>query len=244
MVKKDIVVVADLGAAGNLVRNLLLLSNQIEWPMHSSRFDTIFKQYSQDTKLEKWLEVEARLRFWQQYYGVDISNDINIDKFKDRKQKTKPVVYLNHSAFYQHQQFNQLKNIVDILFVAPTTEFGIQWQVRSYCEKKTIEKMHNFTFQDNVEQQRRDYCDQHGVDAYDRLNITNFKEILCQRQTDFGIPDLRLEQLLCDSAESIVASLNLKLNINVDVEQAEQIILAWRNLHWPIEQTTQWKYYD
>lgn len=241
---KDIVIVADLGAAGNLVRNLLLLSHQTDWPLQTNRFETVSKQYLKNTRFDQWLAVEARLRFWQQHYDVDISNDINVEKFKNRKQKSWPVVYLNHSAFYQSEQYNQLKHLVDILYVAPTTEAGLQWQVRSYCEKKTVEKMHNFTFQDNIDQQRNDYCLQHGNDAYHRLNITNFKEIIWQRQRSFGIPDVSLEQILYDSPQAIKNCLYSKLNIDIEVEQIRQIIIAWRELHWPIEQTAQWKYYD
>jgi len=34
---KDIVIVADLGAAGNLVKNILLLSEEIDWPLNQTK---------------------------------------------------------------------------------------------------------------------------------------------------------------------------------------------------------------
>lgn len=241
---KDIVVVADLGAAGNLVRNLLLLSSQTDWPLLSNRFDTILNQYRPTVKLENWLPVEYQLRFWDKYYGLDLSDNIDIEQFNARKTKNTPVVYLNHSAFYQLAEYQQLVPDVNTLYISPVTDFGLSWQVRSYCEKKTVKKLHNFTFDNNAEQHIFDFCNTFGEESYYRLNVTNFKNILKERQREFGVPDITLEQLLFDPAEQIVSILLSKLNININVKQADRIIAAWRSLHWPIEDTTNWKYYD
>jgi len=241
---KDILIVADLGAAGNLVRNLLLLSDQTDWPLANDRFATVMKQYQPTLQLKNWLPVENQLRFWQRYYHVDISDDIDIEKFNQRSKKDRPVVYLNHSAFYQESQYQQLTTQVKTLYVAPKTEFGLSWQIRSYCEKKTVEKLHNFTFEKDIEQQKLDYCTVHGADAYYKLNIQNFKDIVGKRQKEFGNPDLSLEDLLFKSADDIVFVLANKLEIAINVEQAQQIIQSWRSLHWPSEQTMSWDYYD
>jgi hypothetical protein len=241
---KDIVIVADLGAAGNLVRNLLLLSNQIDWPMLSDRFHTVINQYQKNSSLDKWLDTEQKLRFWHRYYNVDLSNDIDLDKFQQRKIVSSPVVYLNHSAFYQQPQYQKLKDITMTLYIAPTTDFGNRWQIRSYCEKKTVEKLHNFTFETDIDQQRKQYCQTHGEDAYHKLNIKNFAEIVKTRQQNFGTPDIALETLLYDTADKVVDVFRDRLDITVDIEQATVVLDKWRQCHWPIDTTDHWRYYD
>jgi hypothetical protein len=241
---KDIVIVADLGAAGNLVKNILLLSEEIHWPMPADRYDTIIAQYPTTLKFSDWLETEYQLRFWNKYYGVDISDDINIDKFNQRHRCDKSVVYLNHSAFYQKNELNSIEKDIEILYVAPVTEFGLLWQIRSYCEKKTVEKLHNFTFDSDVVQQKQIYCKEHGEESYYRLNVQNFKAIVNQRQKEFRKPDITLEQLLSSSVEDTVFILSKKFNIAIDVNKADTVVQLWRNLHWPLEQTKNWKYYD
>lgn len=240
----DIVIVADLGAAGNLVRNLILLSEQVDWPLVTDRVAAISNQYNPNKNLNQWLFTEYRLRFWDKYYNVDISNDIDLLKFSQRRIAAKPVVYLNHSAFYQFNEYKLLKNMVKTLYVAPVTDFGLKWQIRSYCEKKTVEQLHNFAFEADVDNQRNNYCRIHGIDAYHRLNIINFIEIVNSRQKEFGSPDLSLESLLFGDVEKIVDLLLEKLDVTVDKELAAQILIKWQQCHWPLEQTTNWKYYD
>ena len=240
---KDIVIVADLGAAGNLVRNLILLSDQVDWPLLTNRHATILSQYPTTLELENWLPVESKLRFWNKYYGVDISDNLDVDKFSRRQQRAKPVVYLNHSAFYQPTEFRSVADIATTMYVAPTTEFGLHWQIRSYCEKKTVKKLHNFTFETNVDNQIKQYCETHGVEAWEKLNVKNFQCIVEQRQKEFGVPDLCLEMLLSEPVQNIVDAIANKLNIAIDVESAEQVVERWRSLHWPLEQTMDWKYF-
>jgi hypothetical protein len=241
---KDIVVIGDLGAGTNLIRNLLLLSSDTEWPLPNNRFNTIIQQYQPNTKLKDWLAIEDRLRFWKRYYGVDLSNHIDLMLFNQRQRTDKPVVYINHSAFYQLQEYQLLVPEVDILYVAPCTEFGLAWQIRSYCEKKTVEKLHNFTFEKDAEQQKTAYCLAHDLKAYYKLNVENFKSIVGQRQKEFGSPNITIEQLLFDPATSLVELLESIINVKIDVNQAQQILTVWRNLHWPADQTMNWEYYD
>lgn len=241
---KDIVVVADLGAAGNLVRNLIMLSDQVDWPLSpASRFDTISKQYN-TVELKQWLSIEYRLRFWKQYYNVDLSDGIDLTLFQARNKTTAPAVYLNHTAFFQPDEYQALSQLVTTLYVAPVTEFGLRWQIRSYCEKKTVEKLHNFTFDNNIDQRREQYCQEHGTEEYFKLNIKNFFEIVGNRQQEFGNPNITLETLLLESPDKVTQALCDHLNISIDTKLVEQILTKWRNCHWPIEKTNSWKYYD
>jgi hypothetical protein len=59
---KDFVVVADLGAAGNLLRNLMLLG-ETDWPLLADRNARILNQYPADLALDNWLNQEYQLRF-------------------------------------------------------------------------------------------------------------------------------------------------------------------------------------
>lgn len=235
---------ADLGAAGNLVRNLLLLSNQVDWPLPTNRLDTILQQYLPNTDLSQWLNIEYRLRFWDRFYNVDLSDNIDLEKFQKRKITSDPVIYLNHSAFYQPTEYHQLASQVSTLYVAPQTDFGLRWQIRSYCEKKTVEKLHNFSFENNIDEQRSQYCATHGVESYYKLNIKNFAEIVKHRQANFGIPDISLELLLSGPAEEIIDCFYTCLSIRIDVNQAKQVLEKWRQCHWPMNETDNWKYYD
>jgi len=241
---KDIIVIADLGAAGNLVRNLLLLSNQTDWPLLSDRLGTILQQYRPADDLSQWLDTEHRLRYWDKFYGVDLSDNINLLAFQQRNTKSSPVVYINHSALYQIDVFRLIKQQALTIYVAPTTEFGLRWQVRSYCEKKTAEKLHNFTFETDIDAQREHYCLTHGADSYYKLNVLNFKEIIKHRQQEFGIPDISLELLLTGNANVVTDTLYKCLGIKIDVEFAQQVLDKWRQCHWPIAETNNWKYYD
>jgi hypothetical protein len=241
---KDILIIADLGAAGNLVRNLLLLSAQVDWPLPTDRYASILSQYQNLTDMSQWLDIEYKLRFWKNYYEVDMSDHLDFQIFQQRKRMSSPVVYLNHSAFYQPVELEQFKNEVDILYIAPITKFGLDWQVRSYCEKKTVEKLHNFTFESDMEQQKYQFCKEHGHDAYYRLNITNFKEILKSRQKEFGTPDLPLEMLLSESIIPILEIISQRVGVSIDTQQAEQVLAHWRQCHWLLSDTNNWKYHD
>lgn len=240
---KDIVIVADLGAAGNLIRNLLLLSDQVHWPLNQERFKTVSAQYRSGTRLDQWLPIEYRLRFWKQYYNVDISDTIDLHQWQCRKRQDQPVVYLNHSAFYQPNQYQHLNTEAKIFYVCPTTDFGLDWQVRSYCEKVSLSRLHNFTFTHNADQLRDEYCRLHGVDAYYRLNINNFRHIIGSRQREFGQPDVSLEILLSGTASQVVESFQSKLDIAVDSDMADTIINQWRKLHWFLDTTYDWPYH-
>ena len=54
-------VVADLGAAGNLVKNLIMLSPEIHWPFQKDRYQTILNQYSTTVNFDNWLSIEYQL---------------------------------------------------------------------------------------------------------------------------------------------------------------------------------------
>lgn len=242
---KNILVIADLGAAGNLVKNLLWLSPDVDWPLVKDRYTSVLNQYSPGTKFSEWLEKEAKFRLWKYHYGIDLSYDLNYDEFvKSFKQKNLPAVFLNHSAFYQQEQLTKFLNNFTVLYVRPTTDFGFEWQIRSYCEKKNVEDLHNFSFDIDIEENKKKYIADHGLDQYYRFNLNNMRHMLRSRQEKMNLlvkNTIPLEDLLFASAKRIADY----LPVAVDTDILNHTVQSWRNLHWPLDSTLDWKYsYD
>jgi len=241
---KDIVVVADLGAAGNLIRNLLLLGST-DWPLATNKLLSILNQYPNNLELKNWLQIEYRLRFWKQYYGLDISDSLDISQFEKLPPTNFPRVWLNHSAFWQPEQFAWFSKQCNIVYVSPSTPAGLEWQIRSYTSKKTVSLLHDFCFDTDQAQQQEKYIQEHGYEAYYQLNITNMKCIIDQRQQEFRkhISEhncINLELLLSGSSIDIHNVLKQTTGLDIAIDQIDQVILAWRKLHW--DGTTDWKY--
>ena len=242
---KDFVIVADLGAAGNLVRNLMLLG-ETDWPAAADRSATILNQYPSNLELQYWLQTEYRLRFWEHYYKLDLSNELNYTQFLKLPLVELPRVWLNHSAFWQTAQFKMFTTHCNIVYVAPVTATGLEWQIRSYTSKKTIPLLHDFCFEQDREQQKQQYIEMHGIEAYYLLNITNMKIIIDQRQREFRlqIPNVQcidLEILLNGTASKIHYALKQATGLNIAINTIEQVVTAWRRLHW--SNTEDWKYH-
>ena len=240
---KDFLIIADLGAAGNLVRNLMLLGNT-DWPLATDRFTRILNQYPADLALDNWLDQEYQLRFWKQHYGLDLSDNLDNMQFSQLSAVELPRVWLNHSAFWQQEQFDWFSKHCNTVYVAPSTPEGLEWQIRSYMSKKTLPLLHDFCFEHNRDQQRREYVQQHGIDAYYKLNVENMKEIIDQRQQQFWnqIPNgIKLELLLTGSPAQIQTALEQTTGLTIDVQQIEQVVTAWRRLHWT--DTADWEFH-
>lgn len=240
---KDFLIIADLGAAGNLVRNLMLLS-KTDWPLSTDRLTRILNQYPADLTLDKWLDQEYQLRFWKQQYGLDLSDNLDYAQFDVLPAVELPRVWLNHTAFWQQEQFNWFSAHCNVVYVAPTTLAGLEWQIRSYASKKTLTLLHDFCFEHDRDQQRQEYIQQHGIDSYYKLNIENMKEIVNQRQQQFWnqVPNgITLELLLSGSPTEIHTAILQTTGLVVDIQQIHQVVTAWRKLHWT--ETADWEYH-
>lgn len=246
----NFLVAGDLGAAANLIRNVMLLSNDVDWPLTTSRLGTILNQYpiSLKTMLSDWIPIEEKLRFSERLYGVDISRELDWVNYKKNVIiKNKPAVFINHSFVLQLDNFFTFASYMPSIIVMPITDFGLNWQIRAYCEKKGVDVMHNFTFQDCIEEQKNKFINTHGQDAWNKENISNMKMIIKDRRDhvvsrvdpDMIIP---LEWLVSNDDYSTVNRLKKHFNISIDYDQASQVLNTWRSLHWPVEQTLDWKY--
>lgn len=245
---RNVLIVADLGAAGNLLRNLLLLNEHFDWPLSAHRIDTIKNQYL-PVSLDRWLPVEYKLRFWEACYEIDLSDHLDWAKFSSiNPSKKSPIIFLNHSAFWQIDEFDMFLDNFDILHVSPITKFGLEWQIRSYSEKKTVSLLHDFCFEHNREKQKADFIKRHGPESYYKMNITNMYNIIRQRQIDFRsrLDDKNcfpLENFLQGPATPFIEFIESNLGIKLDIEITNQVMHSWRSLHWPLEHTEDWNYH-
>lgn len=235
---KDIIVVGDLGAGANVVKNLLLLGER-HWPLSTDKYKTIKQQYTSELDLSNWIAQEYRLRFWQKFYGLDISDKIDIMKFASRPKFNQPVVYINHSAFYD-PEFDCAAEDCEIYYVRPVSQFGLEWQIRAYYEKKAFDNMHDFTFSDQT--QRDIYLQTHDHETYQSANATNMKHIVNDRQAKFA---QRKDIHTLIELEDLIINNYQKLSRLLEIEQdrCRQILSDWNRLHWPLQETCNWKYH-
>ena len=247
----NFLVAGDIGAAANLIRNIMLLSDDVHWPYQRSRLDTILNQYPERLTTDKleWIFIEVKLRFFQAQYNIDPSHDLNWAEFETNVVNyDKPAVFINHSFVWELDNFQTFAKHMPTIIVMPTTDLGLEWQIRAYCEKKGVDIMHNFTFPDRIEEQKAQYINQHGVEAWHRENIANMKTIIRDRRdhilnTVDPTMILPLEWALTGMDDRrIVDQLSKRFNITIDFAQASQVLNTWRSRHWALADTYNWKY--
>lgn len=246
----NFLVAGDIGAASNLVRNVALLSDDVDWPLTTPRLETVLNQYPATLAQDKaeWIYIEVKLRFFERYYGVDPSHDLNWNNYKQQvKPTSKPAVFVNHSFVWELENFFTFAKHMPSIIVMPLTDLGLEWQIRAYCEKKGVEIMHNFTFPDRIEEQKANYIREHGVDAWHQENIANMKMIIKDRRdhiVNTVDPEmiLPLEWLTNGADPLTVERIQKRFDIDINFEQASQVLNTWRSRHWPVEQTYDWKY--
>jgi hypothetical protein len=247
----NFLVAGDIGAASNLIRNIMLLSNDIHWPLEQSRLTTILNQYPERLTVNKleWIFIEVKLRFFDRYYGIDPSHDLNWANYEKNLIATEqPAVFINHSFVWELDNFFTFAKHMPSIIVMPTTDLGLEWQIRAYCEKKGVDIMHNFTFLDRIEEQKAKYIDQHGVEAWHRENIANMKMIIRERRDHImNTVNLNtivpLEWVLSGNDDQlIVDKLSHYFDININLDQALTVLNTYRSRHWPLEDTHNWKY--
>lgn len=247
---KNIIISAQMGAAGNLVKNLVLLSHKIFFPGDPDRARLIENQYP-DSLLENkldWVKIETRLNHMIQNPFL---MDFKVDQVVDRDS---PRVFLNHSLFWQWP--SDLWDTLDqfnFIFVMPFTRFGLEWQCRAAFEKVLApqkELLYDFCFEGSDKQHLiLDYINTHGYAKYEAWNVFNMREIFLRQQqtladTISGKPvmAIALEDLLLSPGAYLGKKLNDTFDLDLDIESVSNILKTWRDLHWPLESTFDWKY--
>ena len=247
----NFLVAGDIGAAANLVRNIMLLSEDVDWPLKTPRLETVLNQYPEllSTDKLKWIFIEVKFRFFKAIYGTDPSHDLNWEEYKNNiVVKDQPAVFINHSFVWEFDNFLTFTQHLPSVIVMPTTDLGLEWQIRAYCEKKGVDIMHNFTFPDRIEEQKAKYIAQHGQEAWHQENITNMKSIIRERRdhiinTVDPTMILPLEWLISGLDDrKVVDQLRKHFEIDIDFAQASQVLNTWRSRHWDLADTYNWKY--
>lgn len=245
---KDSLVIADLGAASNLIKNLLYLGDYY-WPLAGDKFIQISNQYRPDLELDHWLEQEYKLRFWQEKFGIDLSDDLDFGKYmRTLSTREYSAVFVNHSAFWQQDKFLEFAERTDYIYIMPFSIVGLEWQIRAYCEKKTIPLLHDFSFVSNREVEITKFKQEFGDSAYYEMNIANMIDIMKNRQTQFyKVIDhnrvLALEDVLLNDPNVLCKILCELFDQDLPKNQVTSVIESWRSLHWPFDKTAAWQFH-
>lgn len=233
-----VIVVGDLGSGVNLVKNILLTSPDVDWPyLESDRFNFLVKtSYPESLKsdMSQWVILESKVRLWGQLYGADIADeyqDINTSTIIARSQ-THRLVFISHwcnIALELKKQYPGIK----IISLYPENFSELLWQVKTYIDKRGIDKIGNFSFADNIEQSKKNYIEQHGIDTYYKFNISNMVGIFNDRASQYKTLSNYTISIGELASPTWVQRIAQQLNIKIDQLQATKLIDIWKNLHEP-----------
>lgn len=248
--KKILVLHADIGAAKNIAKNICLLDESIYFPVplgSLSRKDYLLK-FLYPTDYEDWFSCEYRLKGYTDY-GIEM--DLG-------DPRTGGLIPLNPqlTAITQNQSFildlmdhytalDLVKqDYVKLLAIAPTTMFGLNWQIRAYTMKYGADRMFDFTFgdQDNIEKFKK----AHGNDVWVEVNLCNFYDKVRERRRILkrsGMPVMPLELIIWPNRWSeLINYLEKFFELGIPRDQAYTVLEQWMSLHWPTEDTDHWEY--
>ena len=239
--KNITVVVGDLGAGANLVKNVLLLSPEVDFPYCvESRLDYIknlvYPGYLKNN-LNQWIKHEYKLRRWKEHYDVDIADqyaDIGTTKVIQTSQSSK-IIFITHRvdiATALKQKYPGIR----LVSLYPKNDQELKWQITAYISKIGIENLHNFTFSDNIVQQKNDYINEFGLESYYQCNVLNMFEIMKERASDFEKLSAHLIAIGQLQTSDWISELLDFLNLKLDIDQAIELVTTWKNLHPPYDQ--------
>ena len=234
---KHLLLVGDLGAGANLVKNICLLDRSLKCPWQD-RYE-FFKSVYAKTTFNSWLTLEYKTRFWNQIYGFDLSDDLTFHDLSGLER----TVFINHSAFWEFENLRKFEPYCDIVFLTPLSEEGIRWQIRAYVEKKGVEKLHNFSFE-NPEVELPQYVETHGQIEYQKFNVMNMYEICKRRRDDMLKEGIRVFDMSAAyrGENKITEFFNTAVNLNIPQEQSTDIFTQWHKLHWNFKDTDKWEW--
>ena len=246
-----IIVIGDLGAGTNLVKNILLLNEEVDWPNvptdNRLNFlkETAYPLHLKDN-LTTWTSFEYKFRNFKGCYGVDVSDnyaDLNTQLVAEKSQNNK-IIFVCHWPEYAVR----LKNIypsIKLVSLYPETNFELLWQIKTYIDKVSIEKLQNFSFGENIESQKAQYINTFGEDEYYKFNVLNMIEILNKRKDLYKNIDgyaIQINSLLAEDAW--IDDIGKFLNIKINKSNSLDLLNRWRSLHRPIEEIYNFKWFE
>ena len=231
-----IIVLGDLGSGANFVKNTLLLSPDVDFPWNSLanrlKFitSTVYPAHLKTTP-SQWIKYEYQLRSWKTFYGADIADDYyNIDTEQIQEiTKNKKIVFLCH---WPHivQKLKQQYPEITVVSLHAQTQQEVEWQASQYISKIGIENLQNFSFNDNVESQKKEFMTSHGNEQYYKFNALNMFEILQQRKDSYASVDYITIRIADLQSNNWIVPVITKLGIELDLEQANKLFTTWQNL--------------
>jgi hypothetical protein len=132
-----------------------------------------------------------------------------------------------------------------LISLYPETDFELLWQIKTYIDKITIEKLQNFSFDNNIELEKQRYIDQFGIEDYYKYNVLNMIEILNDRTNSYKHINghaIKINSLLTndDWIDEIENFLNIKLNKSESVD----LLNHWRSLHKSTQEIDDYKWFE
>jgi hypothetical protein len=183
---------------------------------------------------------EYKLRFWKQHYDVDI-----VDEYADiatpsliSVTQNSAVVFLSHWPDIA-LKLKTLYSNIKIISLFPNNDDELRWQIETYITKVGIDRLQNFTFLTDIEQQKNNYIKSYGINSYYELNVQNMFEIMKSRAKDYcNLPgyNLSIGNLQCNNWVEELASW---ANIKIDLKHSTKLFDVWHSLH---NQSTQHKW--
>ena len=251
MVNRLFVLHGDLGAAKNILKNIILLSPDVHFPVNTNdRLEYFLHQIYIKDSIDNWFAYEYRMKDYEKYGMKMILGDVDVDSIL---RMPLPLTKLLDKKNYALDLFNKerAKEVVDLpwvrfLMIYPTTDLGIRWQVRAYTTKKTPADLHNFSYlnQDLIPRHKETF----GELSWIKVNTYNFYQNVVDYVWQLKKqpwPYVPLEWLLeKDKWLLLIDFLRTHFQIQLDTDKSIRLIQAWTDLHWPLNETDSWEHTD
>lgn len=247
---KILVLHADIGAAKNIAKNICLLDESILFPVNlreHSRLDFLLK-FLYPTDYKDWFDCEYRLKDYQAYgIHMDLGDPrtpglipLNLKLQKILEKQHFILDLMDHTTAVELSQCTY----TNVLAIAPETIHGLNWQIRAYSMKYGIERMFNFTFRDSDSIEK--FKNKFGVDTWIDVNLCNFYDKVRERRRILkrsGLPIMPLELIIWPERwPELLDFLENTFHLTIPKDQAYILLKQWMSLHWPTDQTNNWKY--
>ncbi len=248
--KKILVLHADIGAAKNIAKNICLLDESIYFPVPlgaMSRQDYLLN-FLYPTDYKDWFRCEYRLK---QYTKYGIKMDLGDPRVGGLIPLNPELTAITQTQSFildlmDHNTAVDLtkQEYVKMLAIAPTTMFGLNWQIRAYTMKYGADRMFNFTFsnENSIEQ----FKQVHGNNTWVEVNLCNFYDKVRERRRILnrsGMPVMPLELIIWPERwPELISYLEQFFELTIPKEQAYTVLKQWMSLHWLTEETNNWEH--
>jgi hypothetical protein len=241
----------DLGAAKNILKNVVLLSNEMYFPYDTTNRLEFFKDkiYPPGT-IDDWFSSEYAMKDYSKQGIEMILGDCSVDDLVVLPINLKKILTKNS---YAVDLFNKEEawRVVDLphvkfLMVYPFSDLGVKWQVRAYATKKKPEQMHNFTYMDPSDVNL--HIKTFGLESWIKVNLFNFYQHVLAYQSELKTlswPKVHLEQVINPAHwHQLITTLTDYFQVDINFNDATDLLQVWSNQHWPLDKTLEWEHND